>query len=128
MGHWALFVIFSRPHPAEELFDLFFGQREARSEQRTRKNDYLAIAQTVSPWLLRYVCFAAVLNYRNIGKRQKAFVKGLKSEAQNYSGPMTRLFVALFLECDMNAALSAVRDSADVIRGDFFLGNMAAKA
>lgn len=122
MLHWSLFVIFSRPHPADELFDLFFSQREARSEQRTRKNDYLAIAQAVSPWLLRYVSYSAVLNRKNIGKRQKQFIQVLQAEAANYSGPMTRLFVALFAECDMNAALDAVRDSADVIRGDFFFG------
>ena len=127
MMHWALFVIFSRPKPHEELFDLFFSPREARSEQRTRKNDYLAIAQAVSPWLLRYVAYSAVLNHKNIGKRQKQFVQILQAEKDNYSGPMTRLFTALFVEFDMDAALAAVRDSSDAIRADFFLGGLAAR-
>ena len=124
MLHWALFVIFSRPDPCDELFDLFFSMREARSEQRTRKNDYLAIAQSVSPWLLRYVSYSAVMNYKNIGKRLKQFVSVLDAEKDEYSGPMTQLFTSLFVDCDMAAALEAVRQSADVIRADFFLGNM----
>ena len=126
MLHWSLFVLFSRPKPQDELFDLFFSMREARSEQRTRKNDYLAIAQTVSPWLLRYVSYAAVINFKNIGKRLKQFVNVLKVEEESYSGPMTRLFTALFDKCDIDAALDAVREAADVIRADYFLGSMAA--
>jgi len=126
--HWALFVIFSRPRAHDELFDLFFSQREARSEQRTRKNDYLAITQAVSPWLLRYVAYATVLNFQNLGKRQRQFINVLKAEKATYSGPMTQLFVSLFSECDIEGSIAAIRESADVIRADFFLGNLAAKA
>ncbi len=40
---------------------------------------------------------------------------------------MTKFFIALFQDCDMTGALAAVRDAADVIRADFFLGHMAAR-
>ena len=64
------------------------------------------------------------MNYKNIGKRLKQFVSVLDAEKDEYSGPMTQLFTSLFVDCDMAAALEAVRQSADVIRADFFLGNM----
>merc|ERR1719166_244313 len=87
--HWSLFVFFNHPKGRDLTIELFLYQRQ-----------YLNAIQTTSPWILRYLATAVIIN---------------KSSRRH------QVIEDLYVKFDFDGAQQKLRDCETVLSNDFFL-------
>lgn len=126
--HWSLFVYFKNTEAdgagVANLLDAFLAPA------------YLNTIQTSCPWILRYVCVAAVLARRasatssasapvsaRVRHALREAVKLVQLEEYQYKDPVTEFLRELYVEFDFERAQKALAAAEGVVADDFFLGD-----
>jgi len=112
--HWSLFVYFNHPQGRTLLIDTFFSPI------------YLNTIQSACPWILRYLAVAAILSRGSAtGTRAryavKDIVKVIQTEEYQYSDPVTRFLLELYVQFDFESAQRELTDADTIVANDFFL-------
>jgi len=109
--HWSLFVFFNHPKGRDLTIELFLYQRQ-----------YLNAIQTTSPWILRYLATAVIIN-KSSRRHQvmKDLVKVIQEESYTYRDPITSFIEDLYVKFDFDGAQQKLRDCETVLSNDFFL-------
>merc|ERR1719167_457971 len=109
--HWSLFVFFNHPKGRDLTIELFLYQRQ-----------YLNAIQTTSPWILRYLATAVIIN-KSSRRHQvmKDLVKVIQEESYTYRDPITSFIEDLYVKFDFDGAQQKLRDCENVLVNDFFL-------
>jgi translation initiation factor 3 subunit E len=132
--HWCLFLAFSSP-AGRTLF------AEIAYPHSANEGRYFSAVLLVAPWMLRYVCAAAVCASKlavpgthaqpGLQRRSPAvrdLLRVLDSDAVTYADPVTGFLKALLVSFNLEAAAAALRDCRDsVFPNDFFLRGSAFK-
>merc|ERR1719166_699040 len=109
--HWSLFVFFNHPKGRDLIIELFLYQRQ-----------YLNAIQTTSPWILRYLATAVIIN-KSSRRHQvmKDLVKVIQEESYTYRDPITSFIEDLYVNFDFKGAQQKLRECETVLFNDFFL-------
>lgn len=107
--HWSLFVFFNHPKGKDLIVDTFFDER------------YLQAIQTNSPWLLRYLTTAVIINKRR--SEVNRLVRVIQQEQYNYSDAITKFVECLYVNFDFEGAQQKLHECKRVLQSDYFLYN-----
>merc|ERR1719220_3295530 len=109
--HWSLFVFFNHPKGRDLTIELFLYQRQ-----------YLNAIQTTSPWILRYLATAVIIN-KSTRRHQvmKDLAKVIQEESYTYRDPITSFIEDLYVNFDFDSAQQKLRGCETVLATDFFL-------
>jgi len=107
-------VYFNHPQGRTLLIDTFFSPI------------YLNTIQSACPWILRYLAVAAILSRGSAtGTRAryavKDIVKVIQTEEYQYSDPVTRFLLELYVQFDFESAQRELTDADTIVANDFFL-------
>jgi len=123
--HWSLFIYFNHEQGRVFLLETFLSPT------------YLNTIQTACPWILRYLTVAAILSRKNssvssssnpvsarVRNAIREVVKVIQMEEYQYQDPVTAFLKELYVEFDFEAAQSELRRAEEVVKNDFFLGDL----
>ena len=96
-----------------------FQGRDLTIELFLYQRQYLNAIQTTSPWILRYLATAVIIN-KSSRRHQvmKDLVRVIQEESYTYRDPITSFIEDLYVKFDFDGA-QQVRVSADRIEHDF---------
>jgi translation initiation factor 3 subunit E len=114
--HWSLFVYFNHEQGRSLLLDTFLSPA------------YLNTIQTSSPWILRYLTAACIISRKNLSSASRVtrnalstIVKLVQTEQYQYSDPITKFLINLYVDFDFEEAQKSLQLAEQVISSDFFL-------
>jgi len=111
--HWALFIIFDEKHAGEraspKLLEFFLSDKS------------VSIISISCPWLFRYVGACLILNKRLKNTIMKESVWVISHEDKDYSDPVTRFLIALYVDMDFDEAQRELTQCKLVCYADYFL-------
>mmetsp|Transcript_20170 Transcript_20170/g.36532 ORF Transcript_20170/g.36532 Transcript_20170/m.36532 type:complete len:453 (-) Transcript_20170:103-1461(-) len=111
--HWALFIIFHEKYAGEraspKLLEFFLSDKS------------VSIISISCPWLFRYVGACLILNKRLKNTIMKESVWVISHEDKDYSDPVTRFLIALYVDMDFDEAQRELTQCKLVCYADYFL-------
>jgi len=110
--HWSLFLFFNHPKGKDMLIDTLFSER------------YLQAIQTNTPWLLRYLTTAVIINNRRRNEL-KNLLQVIQQEQYTYNDPITKFLECLYVHFDFEGAQQKLHECKLVLQSDYFLCNCA---
>lgn len=115
--HWGLFLYFSDPSSDQNLF-----AELCLNLNTNNKDDYISALQTCSPWLLRYLTCAVMMESKRYRTAHlKELAKVLKIEQDKYSDPITEFISSLIITVDFDKSQDTLAECESVVVSDFFL-------
>lgn len=106
--HWTLHAIFTPDKVDAKLLDFFLNEKS------------LSITSLSCPHLFRYVAACLILQKR-LKHLMKETVWIIHHESSNYTDPVTRFLLALYVEMDFDQAQIELQNCKEVCKVDYFL-------